>query len=288
MILKDLEHPVPKWLQNNTMFLTYMGSHAYGVARPDSDFDVYGWCIPPKNFLFPHLDGHIEGFGERPNKFDQWIAHHITHKEKEYDFNVFNIVKYFQLCLDGNPNMIDSMFTPLNCILHSCAISNMVRENRQLFLSKKLFHTFKGYCYSQMHKIKQRNPQEGSKRHADVEAHGFDTKYAYHVVRLLSEIEQILTEHDLVLDEKSRREHMKAVRNGEVDVEEILKWAKAKEMELDLLCTNSTLRDKKATGQVKQLLVECLEHHYGSLAKAVVTKSDAEVKLEKIVAILGE
>ena len=36
------------------------------------------------------------------------------------------------------------------------------------------------------------------------------------------------------------------------------------------------------------MILKDLEHHYGSLAKAVVTKSDAEVKLEKIVAILGE
>lgn len=50
----------------------------------------------------------------------------------------------------------------------------------------------------------------------------------------------------------------------------------------------SSLRERKATGLAKQVLLECLEQHYGSLAKAVVTKSDAEVKLEKIVQILGD
>jgi predicted nucleotidyltransferase len=288
MLLQELEYPVPKWLLTNTMYLTYMGSHAYGVARPDSDFDVYGWAIPSKSDIFPHLEGYVHGFDPMHKPFDVWVKTAIQHKEKEYDFQIYGIINFFRLCLDGNPNMIDSIFTPLNCILHSNEISNMVREKRHMFLSKKLFQTFKGYAYSQIKKIKHSTPQEGSKRFADVEKHGFDTKYCYHLVRLISEIEQILREHDLVLDEKSRREHLKAIRNGDVKVDDIIEWASSKERELDILCTNSLLRETKATGLAKQVLLECLEQHYGSLAKAVVTKSDAEVKLEKIIQILGD
>src|SRR6184192_4198305 len=48
----------PAWLPANTMYLTIMGSIAYGVADTNedefqSDFDVYGFCIPPKEVISP-------------------------------------------------------------------------------------------------------------------------------------------------------------------------------------------------------------------------------------------
>lgn len=72
MLLHDLEAKKlispPKWLSNNCMYLSIIGSHAYGVADTSDksklpDYDVYGWTVPPKDMLFPHLSGHIQGLG---------------------------------------------------------------------------------------------------------------------------------------------------------------------------------------------------------------------------------
>ena len=46
-----------------------------------------------------------------------------------------------------------------------------------------------------------------------VAAHGYDTKFAYHVVRLIGEVEQILVEQDV--DLQRDRELLKAIRRGE-------------------------------------------------------------------------
>ena len=58
MLLKDLENKKlitpPPWLASNTLYLATMGSIAYGVAEDTSDFDVYGYCIPPKDQIFPY------------------------------------------------------------------------------------------------------------------------------------------------------------------------------------------------------------------------------------------
>ena len=51
----------PKWLGGNVHYLTIMGSVAYGVSADTSDVDVYGFCIPPKEVIFPHLAGEILG-----------------------------------------------------------------------------------------------------------------------------------------------------------------------------------------------------------------------------------
>ena len=114
-----------------------------------------------------------------------------------YDLTIYGIVKFFNLAMENNPNVIDSLFTPVNCVLHSTRVGNLVRENRKLFLHKGAWPKFKGYAYSQLHKISIKQPQ--GKRAELVERHGYDTKFAYHVVRLLTEVEMILMEQDIDL-----------------------------------------------------------------------------------------
>lgn len=75
-------------------------------------------------------------------------------KGREYDFQIYSIVRFFYLAMDNNPNILDSLFVPVNCILHSTRIGGMIRENRQKFLSKNYYHKSKGYAFAQMSKIK--------------------------------------------------------------------------------------------------------------------------------------
>lgn len=175
----------PSWLPDNIHYEVITGSQAYGCAQDDSDEDIYGWCIPPKNVLFPWLDGKIFGF-DNYNSFDQYQQHHIldkaalNNKGKEYDFSIYNITRYFYLCANCNPNMIDTLFVPYHCITYCSPIGNMVREKRHLFLCKKAFHTFKGYAYSQISRM--RNVQESSQmqkiRHFEEENNlSHDTTY---------------------------------------------------------------------------------------------------------------
>jgi len=183
---KEENIDLPEFILFNTMYATYMGSVAYGVSDLGSDVDIYGFCIPPKEHVFPHLSGEIYGFGNQIKRFEQWQKHHINDKSsgKEYDITIFNIVKYFQLCMENNPNMIDSLFVPRVCILQSTALSELVRENRHIFLHKGAFHKFKGYAYSQMHKMRIKVP-EGLKELKNFE----DTHNIPHTTSL-AEIEQ--------------------------------------------------------------------------------------------------
>ncbi len=154
---KGLIRP-PKFLSANIHFEAIMGSVAYGVSSDTSDMDIYGWCIPQKEDVFPHLRGEILGFGRQKQRFEQYQQHHIfdqdamAGKGRDYDVTIYNIVKFFQLCMENNPNMIDSLFVPQECVLHITKIGNMVREKRQIFLHKGCFHKMKGYAYSQMNK----------------------------------------------------------------------------------------------------------------------------------------
>lgn len=140
-----------------THYEVIMGSVAYGVSNDTSDIDLYAVCTPPKEMIFPHMAGHIRGFGPEPQNFESCQQHHIQHLDKEYDISLYSIVNYFHLCADNNPNMIDSLFVPGRCVLHKDNVGTILRDNRQKFLHKGAYHRYKGYAYQQLKKIKTKN-----------------------------------------------------------------------------------------------------------------------------------
>lgn len=273
----------PDWLPTNTHYLTIMGSVAYGVSSDTSDMDIYGLAIPRKEMVFPHLAGHImmpvnkDGktfelvFNEQASIFTEWQQHGIEDKSalagkgRTYDFTIFNIVKYFDLLLDNNPNIIDSIYTPQECVLHVTHVGNLVREHKDIFLHKGCFAKFKGYAYAQLHKMTNKEPI--GKRKKIREEFGYDVKFGYHLVRLLNECEQILMNG--TLDLRLNNEQLKAIRRGEVTEKEVLSWASDKEKQLEELFVKSTLPAKPRKDEIKKLLLECLDYHYGTLDKCI-------------------
>ena len=203
----------PSWMIGNICYMTIMGSNAYGVSSDNSDLDVYGFCMPPLSYLFPNAyGGEIEGFGRQKKRFDQWQQHHIKSPDSktEYDFSIYNIAKFFQLLMENNPNIIDSIFTAEHCVLQSNAIGQMVRDNRKMFLHKGLKHKFVGYAYSQKNKMITKDHHSNEKRRADIEQFGYSLKYATHLCRLILQAEQLLVEGDL--DLMKNRELLKSIR----------------------------------------------------------------------------
>ena len=184
--------------------------------------------------------------------------------------------------MENNPNIIDSLFTPATCVLHSTRVGNLVRENRKLFLHKGAWPKFKGYAYCAVAQAVDQAPQ--GKRAELVAEHGFDTKFAYHVVRLILEVEQILIEGDI--DLQRNNEQLKAIRRGE--------WTEA------ISASGSPTRSRTWRGstprarcrpepdedRIQALLLNCLEDHYGSLEGCVVNPDRAVAALRNIQAEL--
>jgi len=271
----------PSWLPDNLCYETMMGSVAYGVSSETSDMDVYGICMPPKDSVFPHLAGEIFGFGTQLKRFESWQEHHIEALGKQWDFQILGIVKFFQLAMENTPNIIDSLFTPRRCVLSSSAVGEYIREHRKDFLHKGAWHKFKGYAYSQLNKIKTKVPS--GKRAELVEAHGYDVKFAYHVVRLLLEVEQILVTGDIDLERD--REQLKAIRRGEWTLEQLVQWAQDKEKALEAVYPTSTLPYGPDEPRIKRHLVHCLEMHYGDLSAAVAQPDETVQLLRQIAAL---
>jgi hypothetical protein len=150
-----------------------------------------------------------------------------------------------------------------------------------LFLSKKCWHTFKGYACSQLSKIRSGHRKSNTRRKEWTEKYGFDVKFGYHLVRLLNEVEQILLEGDL--DLLRNRKQLTAIRNGEWTLEEVEDYFVEKELSLEKVYVESKAVPLKIQeAEIKQLLLDVLEHHFGSLTSCInVVGRDSQI-LEEI------
>jgi uncharacterized protein len=284
MILHDLvEHKLihpPRWLPDNTHYLAIVGSESYGANLPGtSDQDLQGFCIPPKDDVFPHLRGEIPGFGTQHQRFGDWQEHHVKDASgREFDFCVYSIVKFFQLAMENNPNILDVISVPQNCVKHITSVGLMVRDHRRMFFHAGCFHKFRGYAFKQMSKLEKGANRSNPKRAETIEKFGFDTKFLMHVIRLALECEQILLTGDL--DLKRDSQFLLSVRRGEMTLEDGKKWWASKERDLETAYVNCKavphVPDEPA---IKRLLMQCLEQHYGSLSQAVVMQPELRTLL---------
>ncbi len=270
----------------DTVYEVMTGSIAYGVSSDTSDMDIYAVCVPDKTMVFPHLTGHIYGFGPTPETFTVYQKHHMQLEEKEYDVAIYSLVNYFNLCADNNPNMVDSLFVPSRCILNINEVGKHMRFHKKMFLSKRIHEKLCGYAFKELKSLERYNPETSQKRKELVEKFGYDVKSAYHVVRLMLEAEQILMEYDLDLERN--REHLKHVRSGEYTLEGLKQWFYTKEMELMKVYAESKIPLQPDFKALSRVLYECLEIHFGKLDTFVEADPKMAEKLEKIRRIVNE
>ncbi|QDJ96543.1 nucleotidyl transferase [Xanthomonas phage Xoo-sp13] len=263
----------------DTSYEVIMGSIAYGVAVDNSDMDIHAITVPPKEMVFPHLANHIHGFGKAPESFEVFQQHNIQVEQTNYDLAIYSIVKFFNLAMENNPNILDMLWVPENCVTHMDAVGKHIRLNRKNFLHKGAYHRFRGYAYQQLKRL------ENSNRKELIEKYGYDTKFAYHIVRLALQCEQILTHGDM--DFSINAPFIKEIRNGALTLDELRDWYKRKEEDLDKLYASSNLQYSPNEQFIKEILLGCLEIKYGSLADVYQgIDSDAFRKLEQIRQIL--
>lgn len=267
-----------QWMLNNLMLESIVGSHAYGCNNEDSDYDIIGIVLPKLEHLIPQNYGFILGFDQIP-KFER---KELKGKEKrviigkqEVEAEWISLIEFFvQAGLKGSPNLMEILFVKKNFVTVGTKMGHYLRDNRRKFLSMKTYHSFRGYASSQMHRIRQRNP-ETLERKALVEKYSFDIKMGYHVIRLIDQLEQILTVNDI--DLMRNKEECKRIRNGEFGNLEYFESEFQRRMaKLDDLVVKCSLAQFPNTSELKMLLQEILEEHYGSMSDFSKTSKSSE------------
>lgn len=280
----QLRGRIPEYVPTNTIYEVVMGSFAYGAnldKGKKSDTDIYAIYLPMKEQLFPNLAGKVWGFDEFPEVKTYQITGIMVESE-EFDISCYPITKFFHLAEQNNPNVIDALFVDFDCVRKlTNGIGTLIRDNRKLFLSKLVFNKFRGYAFSQLSKVrtidkssrtlldfyKSADLDKLTTNREELREFGTDWKFIYHVVRLMLEAEQILSTYDL--DLRRDGEFLKSIRQGFMSLEEILKWFSEKEKYLQNLYNSSTIPERCDKDKIRELLLNCLEAHYGSLGSVV-------------------
>ena len=285
---KALIGKMPEWLPENSVYETVMGSQAYGTSMGDkSDFDIYCVYLPPKVKMFPHLEGKVLGFDvyKEMSTF-QWS--HLTVENENFDLSCYPITTYFKLAMECNPNIIESMFTTYDCVRKATqGIGVIMRDNRNLFLSKLAYSKFRGFALSQLGKVRTtkgdkvsllsyyRNADKSklTTKRKELAEFGVDWKFMYHACRMLLELEDILETGTMNLRKHS--EYLKLIRRGTYTLEYILEWFADKEVYLEKLYNESKLQKTPDNVKIRELLINCLESHYGDLGNVVYKTSNS-------------
>jgi predicted nucleotidyltransferase len=121
--------------ENFVMFFEgCMGSRAYGTHRPDSDYDWRGVGM--------HLSEDYY-FGFKRFNVDQSM--------KGEDRTVYDIRKFIELAMEGNPNIIEILYLDDPNLIKSTsdAWENIIKPNRGIFLTKRARHKYKGFAMAQ-------------------------------------------------------------------------------------------------------------------------------------------
>jgi len=150
-------------IHDHTIYIVLAGSHAYGTSRPDSDVDMRGICIPPREY-FLGFEKNFEQFeGEYPrdasvggqglvDRLASMVGRGIPQDEK-IDSTVFGLRKFMKLAADCNPNIIEILFSDSCQVLVEPLMEELL-ASRDLFLSAKAKYTFCGYAQSQLKRIR--------------------------------------------------------------------------------------------------------------------------------------
>lgn len=124
------------FVQDELIFMTLAGSHMYGTNTPDSDIDKRGVCVPPKNVVM----GFAREFKQQNFEGEDTV--------------VYGLMRFMKLCLENNPNILELLYAPEDCVQVMHPTWEKLLERRDEILSAKCFHTFTGYAHSQLNRLR--------------------------------------------------------------------------------------------------------------------------------------
>jgi len=133
MNLKELKE------SDRIIFETISGSIAYGTNVETSDIDVRGFFMLPNEDYLSLIDP-LQQIGD-----------------EKHDTTYYSLKRGFELLQKANPNMIELLWMPKDCVKIMTPQMEQIIENRDLFISKECFHTHSGYAFAQLKKCRGQN-----------------------------------------------------------------------------------------------------------------------------------
>ncbi len=121
------------------LFEAVTGSRAYGTASAGSDTDIRGVFALPRAARVSLLEAPDE------------IA------DARQDVKYFELRKFFDLAASANPNLLELLWLPEDCLRYCHPSFARVIERRGWFLSRRVADSFANYAFDQIKRAKGQN-----------------------------------------------------------------------------------------------------------------------------------
>jgi len=131
-------------IEKRTIFVGLSGSHGYGLNRPDSDYDYRGVFIAPKKYYL--------GSDKIEQKDKGWDEPGILKfLDNNQDTVIYELRKVIHLLSGANPNVLELLWLQEYPFITD--VGKYLISHRNIFLSKKVKHTYVGYAFAQIKKM---------------------------------------------------------------------------------------------------------------------------------------
>lgn len=248
-------HDVPSWVWEQAELLSVVGSTAHGISvsqeGPEGDdLDLMGFYVPSKEASL--------GMDDPPTRTWRSKPEGERSEGGDVDCTLHAVRKFVKLAFKGNPSILGVLWS-LDRRLVS-PVGQLIVDDRDLFTSKAAGRAFQGYAESQYLRLKGERGQMKVKRPELIESHGYDTKYAAHVLRLCAQGTVLLRDGAMPMPIRGAdRDLVLAVRAGKLDFGDVLEEIGMARALLHETLETSKLPDVPDRDAVTALLVQMHE-----------------------------
>ena len=231
--------------QENLIMACIGGSQAHGAKLGETDdTDWYGLFIPPphkllglereEHFVFT-TGGKLGGNGP-----------------SDVDVCLYTLTKWAGLAAKGNPSALHFLFVPLEFTTKTW---DQFAARSELFLAKGHVKPFLGFADDQMKRLLGQKGQKNVHRAQLEEKHGYDTKYAMHIIRLYGEAKELMEDGRITLPRPNSRQLIE-IRGGKYSLTEIRELGEQLESEALAAQATSLLPDEVDRDAISRLVAD--------------------------------
>ncbi len=241
--------------ERTTILRVPAGSTLHGLNVPGTDdSDEVGICIED-------IDAAV-GFSE----FEQYIYRTAAEREGRHDapshagdldLTIFSLRKFLRLAMQGNPQILQCLFVPSALCVHRDALGAQLQEMAPLIVSRHAGSRYLGYLEAQRQRLLGERGQKKTNRPELEAKHGFDTKYAMHILRLGFQGVELMSTGKLTLPMAEKdRAFCYATRLGQVSLQDVLTRAGELERSIKDMLDDAPVPAEPARDEIQTWMVE--------------------------------
>jgi predicted nucleotidyltransferase len=255
-------------VESGTILRATVGSTVHGLHHGgQDDRDEMAVFVEPPEYLIGLRLARKPGV-RNPYRFEHWVERTqpegVRSGPGDLDLVAYSLRKYLRLALKGHPTVLLLLFVPDELTLIETELGRQLRALRTAIVSKRAGRGYLGYLSGQKERLHGTRGQRRVNRPELVEAHGFDTKYAMHAVRLGYQGLELLETGRLTLPlAEPARSRVMAIRTGERTFEEAIAEVEDVEKCVTEALERTPLPPEPDRAAVDRFLVEAYRRAWG-------------------------